>query len=88
MKVSDFNVLELKVELPIELQSKDDFFKLCTAEEGIRNLEKIINKTLDPITPKKIIKYKNETGLPTKLKMLVPRNNVFGIYFRSPSHKK
>ena len=46
------NVLELNVELSIQLKSKD-FFRLCTAEEGIRNLEKTINKTLDLITPKK-----------------------------------
>ena len=52
------NVLELNVELSIELKSKDDFFRLCTAEEGIRNLENIINKTLDLLTPKKIITNK------------------------------
>ena len=47
------NSLELNVEL-----SKDDFFRLCTAEQGIRNLEKIINRALDLTTPKKIIKKK------------------------------
>ena len=47
------NVLELIVDLSIQLKSKDDFFGLCTAEEGIRNLEKIIYKTLDLMTPKK-----------------------------------
>ena len=77
------NSLELNVEL-----SKDNFFRLCTAEEGIRNLEKIINRTLDLTTPKKSSKRKNKTGLPTKPKMLVRRNNVFGISFCSPSHKK
>ena len=65
------------------------FLRLCTAEEGIRNLENIINKTLDLITPKKSSQTKKgETGLPTKLKMLVPKNNVFGIIFCSPGHKK
>ena len=34
------------------------FFRLCTAEEGIHNLENFINKTLDLITPKKIIANK------------------------------
>ena len=63
------NVLELNVELSIELKPKDDFFQSCTAEEGIRNLEKII-KTPDHITPKKT--KKDETELPTKFKMLVP----------------
>ena len=47
------NVLESNVELSKQLKSKDDFFRLCLAEEGIRNLDNIIIKTLDLITPKK-----------------------------------
>ena len=83
------NVLELNVELSTELNSEDNLFRLCKAEEEIRNLENVINKTLDLITPKKIItNKKDKTGLPTKLKMLVPKNNVFGIIFGSPGHKK
>ena len=86
---TESNVLELNVELSIELKSRNDFFQSCTAEEGIRNLEKFIYKTVDLITPKKSSKTKkDETGLPTKLKMLVPRSNVFGLIFCSPSHKK
>ena len=73
----------------LNLRQKMIFFHICTAEDRIRNFEKIINKTLDLLTPKNSSKTKkDETGLPAKLKMLVPRNKVFGIIFCSPCHKK
>ena len=52
----------LNVELSKELKPKENFVQLCTAEEGIRNLEKIIKKTLDLKTLKNH-QYQKKTKL-------------------------
>ena len=84
------NVLELNVELSIELKSKDDFFRLCTAEEGIRNLENIINKTLDLITPKKIITNKKRRNwITNEVKNACTKNQpLWNNFLQSRSQEK